>query len=86
MEILNEIRKLPLNEQRSLADSLDRQLPADSEELERREREFESEMLAKGVFSSIPAQPMTDEEFFDDFELLEINGEPLSEQIILERR
>jgi hypothetical protein len=96
-EILNEIQKLPLPEQRALVDKLQQNLtPANgdaseaaeitADELERRERELELEMLAKGVFSSIPDHTMTDEEFFEDFELLEIEGEPLSEQIIRERR
>jgi len=43
-------------------------------------------MLAQGLFCRIPDRTMTDEEFFEDFEMLEIEGEPLSEQIIRERR
>ncbi len=96
VEILNEIQKLPLPEQRALADKLQQALPTNggvtaaaelaADELERREREFELEMLAQGFFSSIPDHTMTDEEFFEDFELLELEGEPLSEQIIRERR
>jgi hypothetical protein len=94
-EILNEIQKLPLPEQRALAAKLQEALPANSgateqaeltdDELERREREFELEMLAKGLFSRIPDRTMTDEEF-DDYEPIEVEGEPLSEQIIRERR
>ena len=95
-EILNEIHQLSLPEQRALTVKLQRELPVNGvtrdlsetadDELARREREFELAMLAKGVFCSVPARPMTDEEFFEDFELLEIEGEPLSEQIIRERR
>jgi hypothetical protein len=96
-EILNEIQKLPLPEQRALADELHQGLPAEGsvtalaelsewsgDELERREDEFERHLLAKGLISHIPPRTMTDEEF-DDFELLELEGEPLSEQIIRER-
>ena len=43
-------------------------------------------MFAKGLFSRIPTRPMTDEEFFEEFELLEIADAPLSEQILRERR
>ena len=56
-----------------------------ADETERREREFEQEMFAKGYFSHIPPRKMTDAEF-EDFEPLEIEGESLSEQIIRERR
>lgn len=55
-----------------------------SAELEAREDEFEQYLLAKGVISHIPPRTMTDEEF-DEFEPIEIEGEPLSEQIIRER-
>ena len=55
-----------------------------AEEIEAREDEFEQYLLAKGVISHIPLRTMTDEEF-DEFEPIEIEGEPLSEQIIRER-
>lgn len=90
MDILHEIQKLPLPERRALADELNRSLSESSnlaaDELHRREVEFEKKMLAKGLFSRIASRQVTDEEFFDDFELLEVAGEPLSEQIIRERR
>jgi hypothetical protein len=41
-------------------------------------------MLTEGFFAHIPTRTMTDEEF-DEYELPEIEGEPLSEQIIRER-
>jgi hypothetical protein len=88
-EILRAIQKLPLTEQRALIAQLNQALPAaapaeEANELERREREFELAMLAEGFFAHIPAHPMTDEEF-DEYEPIEIEGEPLSEQIIRER-
>ena len=49
-----------------------------------REREFELEMLTEGFFAHIPTRTMTYEEF-DEYEPPEIEGEPLSEQIIRER-
>ena len=72
-EILKAINKLPISEQRALADQLQQALasaePAD--DLARREREFELEMLAEGFFTSIRSETLTDEEF-DDFEPLEL--------------
>lgn len=56
-----------------------------SEEIEQREDEFEQYVLAKGFISSIPSRDETDEEF-DAFEPIEVEGEPLSEMIIRERR
>ena len=85
-EILQAIQKLPFSEQRALADQLQQALSAaaPADELARREREFELEMLAEGFFAHLPTRPMTDEEF-DEYEPLEIAGEPLSEQILRER-
>lgn len=87
-EILQAIQKLPLAEQRALAEQLRQSLSADgvlnTGEAALREREFELEMLADGLFTQIPTGTMTDEEF-DEYEPPEIEGDPLSEQIIRER-
>jgi hypothetical protein len=87
-EILKAINELPNAEQRALVDQLQQALSekpsADEDELARREREFALEMLAEGFFSSIPKYPLTDDDD-DDWEPLELEGEPLSEQIIRER-
>ncbi len=56
-----------------------------AEEMEAREDEFEKQLLAEGFITNIPSRDETDEEF-DNFEPIEIEGEPLSEQIIRERR
>lgn len=95
-EILNEIQKLPLLEQRALADTLQSALLVNGgasakagltalsdDELERREDEFERHLLAKGLIAHIPLRVDYGDE--DEFEPLEIDGEPLSEQIIRER-
>jgi len=84
-EILKQINKLPISEQRALMDQLQQNLsPAESaDDLARREREFALEMLAEGFFTSIPTYPLTDDD--EDWEPLEVEGEPLSEQIIRER-
>lgn len=91
-KILQEIQKLSETEKRRVLAKLNHELEQSktdsnlsADETERLEREFEREMFAKGYFSHIPPRKMTDAEF-EDFEPLEIEGEPLSEQIIRERR
>ncbi len=90
-EVLNEIQKLPLNDARQVANQLTNylrekeQAVLTGEEAERREDEFERYLLAKGVASHIATRDETDEEF-DAFEMIEVEGEPLSETIIRERR
>lgn len=90
-EVLNEIQKLPLSDARQVANQLtnylreNEQATLTDEEAEQREDEFERYLLTKGVASHIATRDETDEEF-DAFELIEIEGEPLSETIIHERR
>jgi len=48
------------------------------------EKEVSNRLLAKGVISELP-EPMSDEEDAE-IELIEIEGKPLSETIIRERR
>jgi hypothetical protein len=90
-EVINEIQKLPLSDARQVANQLTNYLREKEqhgetdEEMERREDEFERYLLAKGVVSHIATRDETDEEF-DAFEMIEVEGEPLSETIIRERR
>lgn len=55
------------------------------EQIEAKEDEFEHQLFAKGVISHIPTRDETDEEF-DKFVPIEVEGEPLSETLIRERR
>ena len=82
-KILQEIQKLSETEKRRVLARLNDDLEqaktdgeVSADETERREREFEQEMFAKGYFSHIPPRKLTDDEF-EDFEPLEIEGEPL---------
>ncbi len=89
-EVLSEIQKLPLSDARQVAHQLTNYLREKEsiiarDEAERREDEFERYLLAKGVVSHIATRDETDEEF-DAFEMIEVEGEPLSETIIRERR
>ncbi len=90
-EVLSEIQKLPLNDVRQVANKVtnylreQEQATLTAEEIEAREDEFERYLLSKGVASHIATRDETDEEF-DAFEMIEVEGEPLSETIIRERR
>jgi hypothetical protein len=90
-EVLSEIRKMPLEDIREIAERLKDYLHEQetvaltTNEIEAREDEFERYLLAKGVINHIPTRDETDEEF-DNFEPIEFEGEPLSETIIRERR
>lgn len=81
-EILTEIQKLPLGEIQKVSQGVNELL--DKEDLEKREQEFAEYLLQKGAIEKIPLCDETDEEFAE-FEPVEFEGEPLSEQIIRER-
>ncbi len=83
-QLIAEIQRLPLESQRQLLESLSRSIqPAPEPSAAISEDEVDRWLLAEGVISEIPAGfDETDE----DFEPVEITGEPLSETIIRERR
>ena len=84
-EVKRTIQQLPAAEQKELLEWFEAHKPIDEkpseEELEAR---VLNRLLEKGLISEI-VKPMTDEED-DDFEPIEIEGEPLSKMIIRERR
>ena len=82
-EILNEIYRLPINQQKKLKEKLLQDSESDAQpKAQISEEEFLQKLLANGFISEIP-EGMTDEE--DDFEPVEFEGEPISETIIRER-
>ena len=85
-ELLAEIRKLPLEEQQQLladlSSDMTEQTPPPREPIS--EDEVERILLAKGIISSIPSRLPDEEE--EDYEPIEVEGQPLSETIIEERR
>lgn len=83
-EILNEIHRLPINQQKELKVKLLEESETDGQTKPQiSEEEFLRQLLAEGLISEIP-EGVTDEE--DDFEPVEFEGEPISETIIRERR
>ena len=85
-QVIQTIQHLPAIEQKKVLNWLEENKPAIDKKLseEELERKVLERLLAKGLISEI-VEPMTDEED-DEFEPIEIEGEPLSEMIIRERR
>jgi len=79
-EILNEIYKLPLKEQTNIKKSL---LEKTETTDEVSKQDMWQKLFEEGLITHIPSG-ISDEE--DDFEPIEIEGEPISETIIRERR
>jgi hypothetical protein len=94
-ELLDKIQKLPAEERQHLLDLLGKLPPKSSRESRDNgdavssrfagglEADILNSMLAEGLISHIP-EGITDEE--DDFEPIDVTGQPLSETIIEERR
>ncbi len=90
-EIVSEIGRLPFLERRQLIEILNKNFdrqpvltePTRSAE-PISEDEVERILRAKGIISFSDPSNYTDED--EDFEPIEVEGEPLSEQIIRERR
>ena len=80
IEILNEIYKLPLKEQTNIKQSL---LEKSTPTNEVSNRDLWQKLFEEGVITHVPNN-ISDED--DDFEPIEIEGEPISETIIRERR
>ncbi len=79
-EILKEIYKLPVNEQTNIKQSLlEKSGPTNAVS----KQDLWQKLFEEGVITHIPNN-MSDED--DDFEPIEIEGEPISETIIRERR
>ncbi len=83
--VIQTIQQLSASEQNKVLQWLEENKPSADKKLS--EAEIESEvdrkLLARGIIKEIPVG-LTDEE--DDFEPIEIEGEPISEMIIRERR
>lgn len=80
-EILNEISQLPISQQKELQEKLLEDSKSAKPQIS--DDEFLQQLYADGFISNIP-EKYTDED--DDFEPVEIEGEPISETIIRERR
>lgn len=79
-EIINEIQKLPPSQQKEVLDGLASDLPESRVISEAETAEW---LLANGVIREIPEGWNKPDE---DFEPIDIQGKPLSETLIEERR
>jgi hypothetical protein len=81
-ELVKEIKSLSLDEQQRLKKLLDAWLPRDRSQLT--EDEFEQELYEAGLLSEIKP-PVRDFTAYQNRQLIEPKGKPLSEIIIEER-
>ncbi len=83
--IQEKIRALPIDLQEDVLEYVEK-LSANNQQTKEKEIEQEvaKRLFAKGLISEIP-EPLSDAEDAD-FELIEVEGKPVSEMIIRERR
>ena len=84
-EIITEIRNLPPGDWEEIKETIDGGQTNETSKPKMTEDEFAKYLFDKGIISSIPNYSELDDED-DDFEPIEVLGEPLSEMIIRERR
>ena len=84
-EVMQEIQKMPLPDQRKIFDSLAECLNHSEQiTLDANEQEYITGLRKKGIISEVPPRH-PDNEFRRNFRRIEVKGEPLSETIIKER-
>jgi hypothetical protein len=85
-ELLAEIKKLPPEERRQLVDALTGDVRTGAQtDQPMSEDDVERILFARGIIGQVPdPSAYTDED--EDFEPIEVVGQPLSETIIEERR
>ena len=78
-KIIEEVRALPLDEQRQLIEQLQAIIPASASEDER-EDEFERELAAEGFIGAVEPLTATDEEIrqYRAYQPITVEGQPLS--------
>ena len=81
--LIEEVKTLTPDEQRSLRDMIDQLLVRSAPTMT--EEEFEQHLLKKRVISRIPPR-IRDASFYANRKLVEVEGKALSETIIEERR
>ena len=83
-KVLEEVKSLAPAEQIKVRELLDEILPSKSNPPSR--EEYEKYLLAKGVISHIPTRTGNRSKELKNFKPIEVEGEPISETIIRERR
>ena len=83
-KVLEEVKALTPGEQRQVHSLLD-SLLENHDHSQTTENEFLQVLLQKGIITNIP-NPAEDADEDDEFEPVEVQGKPLSETVIEERR
>jgi hypothetical protein len=81
--LIEEVKRLTPEEQKSLRDLVDGLLVTSAPQMT--EDEFEHHLLEKGIISRIPPR-IRDASFYANRKPIEVEGKPVSEIIIEERR
>ncbi len=81
-KMVQQIKTLTDEEQRQIRALLDIETPQPSEATVEQERRFAEHLLAQGILSHLP----TGKRLYPDPEPIIVQGEPVSETIIRERR
>ena len=81
--LIEEVKTLTAEEQRNLRNFVDELLAKSASQMT--EEEFEQHLLKRGVISRIPPR-IRDASFYANRKLIEVEGKPVSEIIIEERR
>jgi hypothetical protein len=84
-KVIEDVRSLPAEDQRRLRDVLDEQLGAAGRQFEPDEARFKQELVKAGLLKHIKP-PVRDLAPYRHRKPLQIDGPPLSETIIQERR
>ena len=85
-EVMNEIAKMPLLEKRRVLAALAEQLgqTAGQTDLDSKEEKFVNGLKQKGLLTEVPLR-LPDDELRQNYQRIEVKGEPLSETIVRER-
>ena len=83
-KVIKEVKLLAPEEQLKVRELLNDILPSTNKPPSR--EEYEKYLLAKGVISHIPTRTGKRSEELKDFKPIEVEGEPISEMMIRERR
>ena len=85
-EVMNEIAKMPLLEKRRVLAALAEQLgqTAGQTDLDSKEEKFVNGLKQKGLLTEVPLR-LPDDELRQNYQRIEVKGEPLSETIVKER-
>ncbi|MBP8252221.1 MAG: hypothetical protein KAX40_07630 [Herpetosiphon sp.] len=85
IDILRELRTLPLSEQYQVFVELNRQFSDDISPERQRDLEFIQALIDDGLITDLPTG-LNQESTYQPIQRIHIEGEPLSEMIIRERR